>query len=133
VTDSILIGRETRKGVESLVYETPSETFDPNEAANSTLRLGIQQLLERHYFGHGWRVKASVHHRVAAFNIPELMGETLHQVVKLNELGGNDAIIVKLGGDLLERMGLRRGPANLDEVREAKKRMHTFQFGDVKQ
>ena len=27
---------------------------------------------------------------------------------------------------------LRRGPANLDEVREAKKRMHTFQFGDVK-
>lgn len=123
---------EQTRGVERTVYDTPSESFDPNEAANRRLRNAILTVLERHYFGHEWRVKASVHHRVAAFNLPELMGETLHVVLKLKEFG-NDEIVVRLAGDLLERMGLRRGHADLDAVREAKKRMHTFQFGDVKQ
>lgn len=121
------------RGVERTVYETPSETFDPNEAANRRLRNAVLTVLERHYFGHEWRVKASVHHRVVAFNLPELMGETLHVVIKLNDHANSDETVTRLAGNLLERMGLKRGPADLDAVRAAKKRLHSFQFGDVKQ
>ena len=125
------LGTEEKKGVEVSAYRPESEIFDPNAAANNRLADAVFSMLQKHYFGHGWKVKANVHHRVIAFNIPELMGETLHQVIKLNDLC-SDALVVRLAGDLLERMGLRRGPADMDAVREAKKRMHTFQFGDVK-
>lgn len=127
-----VISNEIKHGVERAAYDMPSETFDPNEAANARLRNAIFTVLERHYFGYEWRVKASVHHRVAAFSIPELMGETLNVVLRLVD-HGNDEIVVRLAGDLLDRMGLRRGPADLEAVREAKKRRHTFNFGDVKQ
>lgn len=126
------LGSEQRNGVEVSAYRPPSETVDPHQAVNDRLANAVFAVLQKHYFGHGWRVKANAYHGVIAFNIPELMGETLHQIVKLNQYT-SDAMIVDLAGNLLERMGLRRGPADLDAVREAKKRMHTFQFGDVKQ
>lgn len=132
MTETKFLDSAERSGVERSVYSAPSELPDPNQAANDRLARAVLTVLERHYFGYEWRVKANMHHRVVAFNIPELMGETLHQVLKLNEFG-NDEIVVRLAGNLLERMGLRRGPADLAAVREAKKRMHTFQFGDVKQ
>jgi hypothetical protein len=42
------------------------------------------------------------------------------------------ALIRRCGGELLERMGLRRGPIDVAQYMAAKQRLHTFDFADAK-
>jgi len=94
----------------------------------------VAEVLVRNYYGYDWYVMAESRQGIVVFSIPDLMGPTLKQVILLGQFGDLDPkLIRKTGGQMLERMGLRRGPKDSAEYEAAKLRLHTFDFSDVKQ
>lgn len=94
----------------------------------------VAEELVRHYYGYEWHVVAESRQGIVYFSIPELMGATLRWVIRLAQFQDlQPALIMRCGGDLLERMGLRRGPMDLAEYENAKLNRHLFDFGDLKQ
>lgn len=93
---------------------------------------GMGILLNRHYFGYEWKTYADTKQGIVGFSIPELMGPTLHYVINLKKWDymsdSYTQLIIEKGGELLERMGLPRGKADMTAILEAKQRRHTFQF-----
>lgn len=109
-------------------------TFDPTALADQELARETAEVLVEHYYGYTWQVVAESRQGVVAFSIPDLMGTTLKWVINLRSFPiSGDKLIVRFAGELLERMGLRRGPMDPVEYENAKRNMHLFQFGDVKQ
>ena len=87
----------------------------------------------RTYFGYPWKVVAESRQGVVYFQIPDLMGPTLHYVIRLAEYKDlTPELIMRCGGELLERMNLPRTQIDMALYAEAQRRKHTFQFGDVK-
>jgi hypothetical protein len=115
-------------------YAPPIDgTDDQFAAADMAIVKTVRTVLQEHYFGYPWHVKSEIRQGIVAFNIPSLMGETLHQVIVLRRWPDlTEDLIVRLGGDLLERMNLRRGPMVFVDYALALGRKHTFQFGDKK-
>lgn len=109
-------------------------TEDETARADQRLAMAVAQVLVKHFYGYTWHVMAESRQGVITFAIPELMGPTLKCIIKLGEFPANpEKTIVRIAGELLERMGLRRGPMDVAEYEHAKNNMHQFQFGDVKQ
>lgn len=95
---------------------------------------GVAEILVRFYYGYQWNVVAESRQGIVYFSIPDLMGPTLRWVIRLGEYKDlTPKLIMRCGGDLLERMGLRRGPMDIAEYENAKNNRHLFDFGDVKQ
>jgi hypothetical protein len=107
-------------------------THDDTDRYDTSMARAIAEVLVHYYYGYDWKVIAESRQGFVAFSIPDLMGPTLCQFIRLAE-GFNKKTVRDCGGMMLERMGLRRGPKDPAEYAAAKKRMHTFQFGDVKQ
>jgi hypothetical protein len=107
-------------------------THDDTDRYDTSMARAIAEVLVHYYYGYDWHVLAESRQGIVAFSIPDLMGPTLKQVIRLSE-GFSKKTVRDCGGLMLERMGLRRGPKDPAEYAAAKKRMHTFDFADVKQ
>ena len=92
---------------------------------------GIGELLNKHYFGYAWKTYADSKQGIVGFSIPELMGETLHYVIRLAEFAElTPDLIVRCAGELLERMHLPRGRADMAQLQWARLNRDKFQFND---
>lgn len=109
-------------------------TSDPYAAADQRLARLIAEILVRHFYGYTWLVVSEIRQGVVYFSIPDLMGDTLRWVIRLPEFPDlMEMVVMRGGGELLERMGLRRGPMDQAEYESAKQNRHLFDFRDVKQ
>jgi hypothetical protein len=121
-------------GIELAVQAKYIPPLDGNadDFAEADMRIcqGIGVILSKVYFGYGWKTFADSKQGVVGFSIPSLMGETLHYVINLKQYSDlTPDLIVKHGGELLERMNLPRGKADQIALVEAQNRKHTFDFG----
>lgn len=117
-------------------YTPPLDgSFDSYEAVDRRLANAVYAVLKRHYWGYEWDVKTELRQGLITFRLPELlMGRTLHAFVRLADYNDlSDKLIMRLAGDLLERMGLPRTEVDMDAYEAAKFRIKSFDFGDVKQ
>lgn len=109
-------------------------TVDEVDGFDMKMAREIAEVLVRYYPGYDWYVMGESRQGIVAFSIPDLMGPTLKQVIRLAQFSDlNPKLIRDTGGAMLERMGLRRGPMDRAEYEAAKLRRVTFDFGDVKQ
>ncbi len=106
-------------------------TDDPTEAYDTSMARSIMEVLVEQYYGYDWYVLAESRQGIVAFSIPDLMGPTLMQVIRLQE-HLSKKMVLDAAGQMLERMGLRRGRKDAGEYAAAKLRRHTFDFADVK-
>ena len=109
-------------------------TPDQLDRFDMSIARKVAEVLVRNYYGYDWYVIAESRQGIVAFSIPDLMGPTLKQVIRLAEFGDLDRKLIRdTGGMMLERMGLRRGPKDTAEYEKAKANRHLFDFSDVKQ
>lgn len=107
-------------------------TFDETKGADQAMAMAVADVLVQYYFGYTWHVMAESRQGIVAFSIPDLMGPTLKVVVRIGEHPDLPRKLIRdLAGNLLERMGLRRGSMDAGEYENAKRNMHMFQFDDV--
>lgn len=123
-------------GVELLItqaYTPPADgLFDPYKTADLSLSNEIGRILASKYYAYPWSVISNIAGGILAFQLPELMGPTLNVVIRIKDYNAlNAALVLDRAGNLLERMGLPRDKCDIDLYREAKARLHTFQFDDV--
>lgn len=104
---------------------------DPFASRKMTIAKHVGDLLQKHYCGHAWHAEVVMDRRGGMVKV-RLNGimpanrwyainfrhsETLHSLEKA---------VVKAGGELLERYGIRRGNFNLDDWRNALAAMPSF-------
>lgn len=129
---------ETRNGIEvtyTSEYVPPLDgTFDDYAGFDLRIAEGVCMILEKVYFGYKWRVLCESRQGIVVFKIPALMGPTLWYVIKLGQYPDlNPELIVRCGGELLERMNLPRTAIDMAAYKLAEANKHRFDFGDVKQ
>lgn len=116
-------------------YVAPLDgTADPFARADQRLARLIAEILIKNFYGYTWHIVSEIRQGVIYFSIPDLMGPTLRWVIRLPEFPELMEMVVRnAGGELLERMHLRRGPMDQAQYEWAKQNRHLFQFGDLKQ
>lgn len=108
-------------------------TFDSLKEADMTMARAVGRVLHAAYPKYPWKIISEIRQGYVAFQIPDLMGPTLHCFIRMADMGlMNDKLILDTAGETLERMGLPRGRCDMDLYRAAQFRLGTFQFGDVK-
>jgi len=114
-------------------YIPPMDGSDDDYAEfDMQVATGIGMLLNKHYFGYRWKSFADTRQGIVGFQIPSLMGPTLHYVINLKQYSDlNPQLIIEKAGELLERMNLPRGKADMARVLEAEQRKETFDFGKI--
>lgn len=131
---------EGRAGVDRLQMRIERKYVPPLDGTDDELKhfdnwlaRRVAEMLVAEFYGYEWHVMADSRQGVVAFSIPEIMGPTLKQVIRLAEYADlTPKLIRRTGGEMLERMGLRRGPIDIAQYLAAKNRKHTFDFADVK-
>ena len=129
---------EGKKGLHAKftqAYKPPLDgTQDDFDAVDIRIAKGVFLILSKTYFGYDWTVEADSKQGIVMFSIPELMGPTLRFVIKLGDYADlTPELIVRCGCELLERMNLPRGQADMGQLAIARACRHKFDFGDVKQ
>ena len=127
---------ERRRGVSMLRmygYQPPLDgRSDDYKGFDEHVAKGVVAILEKHYWGYRWTAKADTSQGIVAFQIPELMGPTLHAVIRLAEFSDLDEkLVMRVAGNLLERMNLPRTAVDMAAYAFARENMHTFDFDDV--
>jgi hypothetical protein len=131
--DIVTAGKQTVT-IEQRYIPPLDGTVDEVHGYDMTMARAIAEVLVKYYPGYDWFVMGESRQGIVAFSIPDLMGPTLKQVIRLAQFSDlTPKLIRDIGGSLLERMGLRRGPMDRAEYEAAKRRRITFDFGDVKQ
>lgn len=142
VSDSpILLSAEVQEGgggrtaVMVANYVPPLDgTDDEVKGFDIHVAKGVLDILARKYFGYPWHVMAETRQGIVAFGIPELMGPTLRYVIRLAEFTDLNAdLVIRAGGELLERMNLPRAPIDMAAYLTARQNRSKFDFADVKQ
>jgi len=87
----------------------------------------VFELLKRHYPGHLWAVDFSLARGGAAISIPILLGGNWVYFIRLADL--TPAMVVRAGGEILERYRLPRGRFELGSFLEARAR-HSIMAGN---
>src|SRR5216684_3065393 len=85
-------------------------TFDEFALADMSLAKQVAGILSNAYPGYPWKVLSEIRQGYVAFQLPEIMGPTLHAFIRLadwNDLNGK--LILDTAGEMLERMDLPRG------------------------
>lgn len=116
------------------MYVPPLDgTADELMAFDMKIARAVAEVLVTNYPGYSWLVTADSHQGVVYFRIPELMGPTLNYLINLGDFSDlTPKLIMVCGGELLERMGLRRGAIDLSEYFSAKNNKAKFDFADVR-
>lgn len=106
----------------SMTVQTEHGLFNPHgdfDAANERLCRVIGEKLAQHYPGHPWAVFAEIEHGIAKI---ALQGFTQWPyVIKISTLKADPGlrIVVKAGGELLERLKMPRGGFSLADWKSA--------------
>ena len=106
-------------------------TDDKHKSADLRLAIGIGAELQRLYPGYSWRVTCDSFQGIVYFSVPALMGDTLNAIIRLADLDRDPKLVMRLGGQLLERMRLPRRGFEAMSFCEARASKHTFDFADV--
>lgn len=127
---------ESDRGVELLMteaYTPPADgLLDAFREADLSLAREVAKILASKYGGYPWSVVSNIAQGILAFQLPELMGPTLNMVIRIKDYNAlNSALILDRAGNLLERMNLPRERCDQDLYKEARARLHTFQFDDI--
>jgi hypothetical protein len=138
--EPIILSSETQVGRQGVKMQMVSAYVPPLDGTDDLVKefdihiaKGVLDILARKYFGYPWSVIAETRQGIIAFQIPELMGPTLHYIIRLAEFTDlNAELIIRCGGELLERMGLPRGQIDMAAYAVARENKHKFQFADVK-
>lgn len=116
-----------------LVYQPPLDgSLDPHRKFDLFVARRINEILSHHYPGYPWKVISNAQQGVVYFNIPVLMGDTLHWLIKLGQWDDlSPKLVIHGGGELLERMRLPRRGFEVMSFLEAKRNKHLLDFADV--
>lgn len=107
-------------------------TFDEFALADISLAKQVAGILSAAYPRYPWKVMSEIRQGYVAFQLPELMGPTLHAFIRLADWNKLDAkLILDTAGEMLERIDLPRGGCDMDRYNEAKTKMENFDFGDI--
>ncbi len=116
-----------------LLYIPPLDgSLDPHREFDAFIVKRIGEILKHHFPGYPWNVLCSAQQGLIWFNIPVLMGETLHWAIKLKQWDDlNPKLVIDGGGELLERMNLPRQGFEVMSFLEARDNRESFDFDDV--
>ena len=107
-------------------------TPDQLNAFDMRIAKDVSRVLVKGYPGYSWLVTAESKQGIVHFCIPELMGPSLKYLIRLGEFSDlTPKLIMICAGELLERMGLRRGAMDIGEYLSAKNNKERFDFSDV--
>lgn len=126
--------RVSDRAMESrLLYTPPLDgSLDPHREFDLFVSRRISEILTHHYPGYPWKVVSNAQQGVIYFNVPVLMGDTLHWLIKLKQWDDlNPKIVIDGGGELLERMNLPRRGFEVMSFLEARDNREKFDFADV--
>lgn len=106
-------------------YEAPcgpngEVLHDPYKKMDQANQKWMAEVLLRHYPGHFWSTKHDGAQRMAYVSIPILMGVNKYWAVNLVTDTLSEGLLVRMGGEILERYGLRRGRLELGSFLEAR-------------
>ncbi len=105
---------------------------DDMKLFDTTIARDVARVLVKSYPGYSWHVVADSRQGVVYFGIPELMGPSLRYVINLGQFADlTPKLVMICAGELLERMGLRRGAIDLGEYFAAKTNKERFDFADA--
>lgn len=96
--------------------------FDPYKPMDQANQKWMAEVLQRHYPGHFWSTKYDGAQRMAYVSIPILMGINKFWAVNLVTDQLTDELLVRMGGAILERYGLKRGRFELTPFLEAREK-----------
>jgi hypothetical protein len=107
---------------------------DPYAGVDRQVARGVHELLSKKYPGYPWSVRVDSRQGIIAFQLSDLMGATLHWVIRMSEYDGERAmnLVIAGGGELLERMGLHRGRMIPADYIRALANKGRFEFGDAR-
>jgi len=116
-----------------VLYQPPIDgTLDPHREFDLFVARRIKEILDHHYPGYPWKVISNAQQGIVYFNIPVLMGDTLHWLIRLAQWDNLDPKkIIDGGGELLERMRLPRRGFEVMSFLEARAKREKFDFADV--
>jgi hypothetical protein len=80
----------------------------------------MMEVLQRHYAGVPWRTKFDGAQKMAYFNIPILMGINQWWAINLTTDPLDEGLLMRAGGEMLERYGMSRQRFNLTEFLDAR-------------
>lgn len=121
-----------KQEIKSMYVPPLDGTQDEVDRFDMKIARQVAEVLVKHYPGYSWKVCAESKQGVVYFQIPELMGPSLNWVINLGQFSDLTPQLVAIGGgELLERMGLRRGAIDLGEYLAAKNNKQKFDFGDA--
>lgn len=116
-----------------LLYQPPLDgSLDPHRGFDLFVAARIFEILSHHYPGYPWKVVSNAQQGIVYFNIPRIMGETLHWLIRLKQWDDlNPKLVIDGGGELLERMNLPRAGFEVMSFIEARDNKHKSDFADV--
>jgi len=122
-----------RQMEQRLLYVPPLDgSVDQNKGFDLFVSQRMSEILCHHYPGYPWKCVSNSQQGVVYFNIPALMDDTLHYLIKLGQWSDlSPKLIIDGGGELLERMNLPRRGFEVMSFLEARGAKHTFDFSDV--
>src|SRR5262249_43133947 len=118
-------GAPRRRGRERLA--APPLAEPPRHAYELWAARRVFELLKSHYPGHLWAVDFSLARGGAAISIPILLGGNWVYFIRLADL--TPAMVVRAGGEILERYRLPRGRFELGSFLGARAR-HSIMAGN---
>lgn len=89
--------------------------------ADMALTKRIAGVIEQHYAGHPWHIQVSHEQGIAKIQIPHLMGAVNWYVIPLTLLKSDPTLrlVVRAGGEILERYRIPRQPFGRDDFLKA--------------
>ena len=115
-------------GKQQAMHEAQLEDIanDPHARADLALTYQIAEKLEQHYPAHPWRVAVSHAQGVAMIKLPILMRADQQYVLHIEALKTDPGLklVVRAGGDLLERHKMPRAGFSLTPFLEARDAVH---------
>jgi hypothetical protein len=121
-----------RQMVTQQLYIPPLDgSADPHREFDAFIAGRVHEILAHHYPGYTWNVKCSAQQGMIYFQIPILMGPTLHQTIRLAQWHDLcPELVIDAGGHLLERLNLPRTGFEVNSFLKARDNRHLAQFGD---
>ncbi len=108
-------------------YDAPSTpdggiADDPFKTMDLANAKWMMEVLQRHYPGHLWSTKYDGRQKMAYLSIPFLMGINKYWAINLVTDQLTEGLLMRAGGELLERYGLPRSRFELTPFLEARQK-----------
>lgn len=125
--------RHDRQMVVQALYTPPLDgTPDMHRDFDDFIARRVFEILAHHYPGYPWSVKCNAQQGMIYFQIPVLMGATLHECIRLAQWSDlNPKLVIDAGGECLERLNLPRTGFEVASFLKARDNKHLAQFDDV--